>query len=883
VTRPSRGVRALAALALVSLGIIGPGAVVPGLRGPDLGPSSASAAPVVTGPRSDGDPTVAPGVQTGPDRLGLLGQTTTVGPKGTWEIHLQVGVRHPATAELRLQAYSRLTTRTDFDNSLRGRERGSVVWRTDYLPMSALPTDTGGGVTLSIPVNLEQTGDDLPRFDPVDQSGVFPLQVELYDGASTTVATLNTSIVFAAGTASQTDFPKLDVALTLGVHAPVVLPRSPAPKVTADAAAVAVTTGSGLSPAAVGALAAEVGVLRGHSGTPVDLQVTPQTVDALVATGSGGGGSGGGGSGSGGSAPARAVVSGLAALVAGGDQLLPTTYVATSLPSLEAAGLGSEIARQVSTGSTVLDAELHRVPGTSTWVVDGPLDATTLAVLAGLGATHLVLPSDDLSALPGSLQGTTFAAPTQLTTSSGRLTVEAADEGLLSHFTSGGDQVLAGQQLLAELAMIQLEAPAQQRGVAVLPPPSWTPDTAFLDTVLGGLHDNPLLQPVTATALFSGVAVKTLGGAPVARRLVSVRPVAAPLSSASAILEARSRLAGLQAVVPAAAPTAGELGRRLLLAESSDVGPGSRARLTSGVLAAIDSVRTSISLPGSTSITLTARKGSLPLSVLSTAPFHAHVELRLSSDKLIFEAFTPPGGTCTQPSSGTEVCQLLLASAINTVKVPVETRTSGVFTLQVTLSSPDGSLPLGSNRDTVRSTAVSGVGVVLIVLAFVGLAYWWIRNIRHGRRARQLIEPVDPNAAEAVVEGVMSPPPQSPAFLPPTTLPPTTLPPTTLPPTTLPPSTLPPSTLPPSTLPPTTLPPSTLPPATTPLLSPPLAAPSPDGPPPAVPPPATPVHAGAEVVDEDELFAEFFATPAPQYPLRRTPSPADPRSDPRRR
>jgi hypothetical protein len=844
VTRPSRGLRVLAAVALTALGIVGPAASVASAA-PGASAAPAADAPSVTGPRAAGGPTVAPGVQTGPDRLGELGQTTTVGPSGTWEIHLQVSVRDPATAEVRLLAYSRLTTRTGFDNSLKGRETGSVVWRTDYLPVSALPVDTGGGVTLSIPIDLDQTGSDLPRFDPVDQSGVFPLQVSLYDGASTTVATLNTSLVFAAGTAAQTGFPKLDVALTLGVHAPVVLPTSPDPKVTATAAAAAATTtASRLSPTTTAALAAEVGVLQRHPGVPVDLDVTPQTADALRATGSAGtgsagGGSAGGGSAGSGSAPARAAVSGLAALVSGGDQLLPGTYVATSLPSLQAAGLGSEIATQVSTGSTALDADLHHVPDTSTWVVDGPLDATTLATLARLGATHLVVPAADLSALPGSLQGTTFAAPTQLSTGSGKLTVEAADEGLQSHFTSGGDQVLAGEQLLAELAMIQLEAPAQQRGVAVLPPTSWTPDTAFLDTVLGGLHGNPLLQPVTATGLFSGVAVKTLGGSLVTRHLVSARPTAAPLSSAPAILEARSRLAGYQAVVPAAAPAAGGLGRRLLLAESSDVGPGPRARLTSGVLSAIDSVRTSISLPGSTSITLTARKGSLPLSVLSAASFHAHVELRLSSDKLIFEPFSPPGGTCTQPSSGTEVCQLVLATAANTIKVPVETRTSGVFTLQVTLSSPDGSLPLGSNRDTVRSTAVSGVGVVLIILAFVGLAYWWIRNIRHGRRARQLIEPVDPNAAEAVVEGTLSPPPQSPD----------------------PVAAAPPPAAPASASPPA-------PPA--PPLSPPTLAP-----PTAASPSEAPARTEVEL-DEDELFAEFFATPAPQYPLRRPGDPGTP-------
>ena len=74
------------------------------------------------------------------------------------------------------------------------------------------------------------------------------------------------------------------------------------------------------------------------------------------------------------------------------------------------------------------------------------------------------------------------------------------------------------------------------------------------------------------------------------------------------------------------------------------------------------------------------------------------------------------------------------------MKVPVEARTSGVFSLNVAIYSPDGSLVFGANHDTVRSTAVSGVGVILIILAALGLGYWWYCNIRHGRRARRLMD-----------------------------------------------------------------------------------------------------------------------------------------------
>jgi hypothetical protein len=85
------------------------------------------------------------------------------------------------------------------------------------------------------------------------------------------------------------------------------------------------------------------------------------------------------------------------------------------------------------------------------------------------------------------------------------------------------------------------------------------------------------------------------------------------------------------------------------------------------------------------------------------------------------------------------VCELSLTSQNLTLKVPVETRSSGVFPLEVSLYSADGAILLSHDADTVRSTAISEVGVVLIVLAVVSLAGWWIRDLRHGRRARRLV------------------------------------------------------------------------------------------------------------------------------------------------
>ena len=54
----------------------------------------------------------------------------------------------------------------------------------------------------------------------------------------------------------------------------------------------------------------------------------------------------------------------------------------------------------------------------------------------------------------------------------------------------------------------------------------------------------------------------------------------------------------------------------------------------------------------------------------------------------------------------------------------------------MTIVTPDGRITLGRTRITVRSTALSGVGVVLSVGALVFLLVWWGRHTLDARRGR---------------------------------------------------------------------------------------------------------------------------------------------------
>jgi hypothetical protein len=71
----------------------------------------------------------------------------------------------------------------------------------------------------------------------------------------------------------------------------------------------------------------------------------------------------------------------------------------------------------------------------------------------------------------------------------------------------------------------------------------------------------------------------------------------------------------------------------------------------------------------------------------------------------------------------------------NTTKTfPVQTRASGTFPLNVSVTTRDGHLPIRDARYTVRSTVFSGVGVFLTIGAGLFLAIWWITHWRRSRR-----------------------------------------------------------------------------------------------------------------------------------------------------
>jgi hypothetical protein len=195
--------------------------------------------------------------------------------------------------------------------------------------------------------------------------------------------------------------------------------------------------------------------------------------------------------------------------------------------------------------------------------------------------------------------------------------------------------------------------------------------------------------------------------------------------TASAYVEAQASLNALTSLLGPDDPGV-QRGAQALLVSLSSAWEGpegqERARAELGVIGLASSeLLAQIRVPVGNTVTLTARQGEIPVTFLNETDRTLRVKVRLESDKLFF-----PDGA---------VREVELPPRSTTIGFTVESRTSGTFPLELTVTSVDDGLVIQSTRLRVRSTFVSGVGVFITVGAALFLALWWLTHFRRRRRS----------------------------------------------------------------------------------------------------------------------------------------------------
>ena len=143
-------------------------------------------------------------------------------------------------------------------------------------------------------------------------------------------------------------------------------------------------------------------------------------------------------------------------------------------------------------------------------------------------------------------------------------------------------------------------------------------------------------------------------------------------------------------------------------------------------------------------VTLTSSSGKVPLNLENRLLYPVSVRIELTSAKLDFP-------------EGSVIEETLPAAQTTTINLQVETRASGAFPLTAEIRSADGALPVATTRYTVRSTAISGVGLVLSIGAGLFLLVWWGRHFRTSRRARKLVASNHPALSATEPDGYAPP------------------------------------------------------------------------------------------------------------------------------
>jgi hypothetical protein len=635
-------------------------------------------------------------------RLALVRQTPFVGPTGEFRVEVTTGDL-PASTRLSLVIHDSISTRSRLDRTIDGEQLGTALFSTQARTVG----DTGARgstSTLTLPIAPQWPAPDGGTV--LTAAGVYPVVLQATDPNGTTIDSVVTHLIRLPATGDPTS--------PLAVGSVVTIEATPS--ITLDGSPI-------LSDADSTRTRALFRIVNDPLTTPpVSLAASPFTVQSLSASG------------------ADSLRS-----PTGDRQTLLQPYVPIDSGSLLGANLASTVDREYAVGAEVATSAFDVQPDHRTAVIDASTTATALNRAAIIGTRSVVLHS-------GQIRSSLTNGETNVLTRSFVITSEngtafaamASDDTTSDRFVAAPDPILAAHQALAELAMLHFEQPSAARGVALALPASIAPSalSEFLAGLSGrsgnasGSVGTPIIDPVTLDDLFTGTDAATTQGEPTVRDWTSDDPT--PLGPFATRLEQTNwNLTGLNSMLPDSPDVVTSVEHTTLTAAARSLEPLVSVSILANADRQIDAIASGITLPESQTVTLTSRSGKIPLVIDNALPEPAHVRVHVSSPKLEF-----PQGS---------VLDIVLApSGTTRTDIEVTTRASGAFPLDVEITSADGALELTSSRIDVRSTAISGWGLVLSIGAVLFLLLWWIRHFRTTRRARSLVridEPSPPTSA----------------------------------------------------------------------------------------------------------------------------------------
>jgi hypothetical protein len=646
-------------------------------------------------------------------------------PGATIRLIRQTAYTTPDQPEIRLAIRIRNVGDVTIPDAVIGWRLGpKVVSRVQYEtaladgPLFAAAADTvsragdlepGEETDVAIKIDTSETG------AIEDDSGVYPLQIELRSGEDLT-ASMTTAVIHI--------FQPPEKPVWFSWWTEVATPIAFGPDNTLIDLGFERTLESG------GGIVAQVEALRdllqaAPAGATVDLIVSPVALDQLERAADGYERADGTTVRSDDAAPLAAAVTlehlrEIAASPLARLHAMP--FAAPRLPALLSAGLGTHLDAHWRLGDEIFERILGEPPNPSVARPPGlAFDQASVDAMEGRGVTTL-LGAADTVVRP--LQENDFAPPpaaTLPTSLGGDVTLLLPDPGatsLLGDPDVREDPILAAHVLLGELATIWKEQPVPpddvERGLAI----DLAPDlpAAFWQPALRRLAQAPFLEPVHAEDLGGHVLP------PPAPAILGSGPAEVFLPSYAAdLVTAAQRVNTFGSVVEEPAGEADRLRRGLLYAEASQYirNEGSGRIWINWVNGVIDRTFDAISPDTARPLTFTSRSGRIPLRMGDPGARVLIVRVELASVRVDFLDAGRRTVRITEPNQ--------------VITFDAEVKAAGTSRVEVFVRSPDG-VELSRAVLVVRSTAINPIALAITIGAGLVLVALWSRRLFRRRQ-----------------------------------------------------------------------------------------------------------------------------------------------------
>ncbi len=389
----------------------------------------------------------------------------------------------------------------------------------------------------------------------------------------------------------------------------------------------------------------------------------------------------------------------------------------TDFAGLAAHHLTTQIGEQLTLSQEILTALTGRYVDDPV-LLSGPQAAEGLFALARLGIGNVVLPESDLSVAPSTTL--TWGAPFHVV-GAGSLTALSVD-GPLSTLV-GNASIEPGRRAamtLAWLAFLHFEAPnAPSLRDVVIETSVDSSSSTFLNDLLSGFAGNPFSRLSPLTPLFDHSLIGT-DGAPVDRSL-SATPIVSTWSSHN-VSSLLSVISGVNSYAQGVKSGDVATALRVAVAQSEELGDPSKRQGAIDAAQNLLNYQLKLFSVDASAITLAGPGTSLPITIISHAPYTVDAVVHLLTNGITF----PKG----------DALPVSMNSPTKSLRVPTSNPRGSSLTLQVILTTPNDQVVLARTAIQVRIAGTSVVGYLLTFASLLVLAIWWWRTNRRRSRGR---------------------------------------------------------------------------------------------------------------------------------------------------